>query len=193
MMPSNLSKWLYLLVPSAIYGVGIFCALGYGTDWAEKQTWAVVLTGAVIIWYTWETMLLRRIAFAQRELQLRPFVIFQKEGGRFVIENIGNGAALNVRLGNITMEAPGTKMEIRFPNQLPLLKPKTIADVEIEVRINGEKADSLLAENLDPKYATIDIEVHIHFSNLEGKGYSLIEVISPKTLSMKGFRGEPTL
>lgn len=186
-----LSKWLYLTVPFALYGVGIYYALRYETDWAAKQTWAVILTGFVLIWYTWETMLLRRVAFLQRELQLRPFVVFRKEIEKYVVENIGHGAALDVHIDRVNMEAPGTKMEIRFPNPLPLLKPGAIADVEIEVYINGRKTDPVFAAHLDPKYAIQDVDVHIHFSNLEGKTYSLVEIISPKTLTIKGFRNEP--
>ena len=121
-MSRSISKWLYLLVPLALYGAGMYCALKYGVDWTEKQTWAVILTGVVLIWYTWETMLLRRIAFVQRELQLRPFIVFRREANQYLAENIGNAAALNIRVENITFEAPGTKLEILFPRALPLLK-----------------------------------------------------------------------
>lgn len=103
----------------------------FETDWTAIQTWAVILTGVVLIWYTWETMLLRQVAFLQREVQLRPFVVFRKEGERYVVENIGNGVALMVRIDGVTMEEPPTKLEIRFPNSLSLLKPGTVADVEV--------------------------------------------------------------
>ena len=65
--------------------------------------------------------------------------------------------------------------------------------VPLEVWINGQKADSGFAAHLDPTYAIEDVEVQIHFSNLEGKSYSLVEVVSPQTLSIKGFRSEPAL
>jgi len=188
-----LSKWLYLVIPLAIYGVGIYCALRYETDWTAKQTWAVILTGFVLIWYTWETMLLRRVAFLQREAQLRPFVVFRKEIDNYVVENIGNGAALDVHIDKVGMEAPGTKLEIRFPNHLALLRPGAVANVEIEVHINGKESDPVFAAHLDPRYAILDVDIHIHFSNIEGKNYSLVEVISPKTLSIKGFRNESAL
>jgi len=192
-MLRTFSKWLYLIVPLAVYGVGIYCTLKFETDWTARQTWAVILTGVVLIWYTWETMLLRRVAFLQREVQLRPFVVFRKEGERYVVENIGNGAALGVRIDGLTMEEPGTKLEIRFPNPLSLLKAGAVADVAVEVHINGKKYDSMFAAHLDPKYAIQDLDVHIHFSNIEGKEYSLVEVVSPQTLSIKGFRNEPAL
>ena len=51
----------------------------------------------------------------------------------------------------------------------------------------------MFAAHLDPQYAIQDVDVHIHFSNIEGKEYSLVEVVSPQTLSIKGFRNEPAL
>lgn len=192
-MLRSFSKWLYLVVPLAFYGISIYCVLNFETDWTAKQTWAVILTGFVLIWYTWETMLLRRVAFLQREVQLRPFVVFRKEEDRYVVENIGNGAALGVRIDGITMKEPRSKLEIRFPNSLPLLKPGAVADVQVQVIINGKESDSVFAAHLDPQYAIQDVDVHIHFSNIEGKEYSLVELVSPQTLSIKGFRNEPAL
>ena len=192
-MLRTLSKWLYLIIPLSVYAAGIYCALKFETDWTARQTWAVILTGIVLIWYTWETMLLRRLAFLQREVQLRPFVVFRKEGERYVVENIGNGAALGVRIDSVTMEVPSTKLEIRFPNSLSLLKPGAVAYVEVKVLVNGNESDPMFAAHLDPQYAIQDVDVHIHFSNIEGKQYSLVEVVSPQTLSIKGFRNESTL
>ena len=192
-MTRSISKWLYLLIPLALYSAGIFCTLKYVVDWPEKQTWAVIFTGYILIWYTWETRLLRQIAFGQRELQLRPFIVFRREANQYLAENIGNAAALNIKFENIFMEAPGTKVEILFPNPLPLLKPGASSDVTIQVKINGQISDTLFAAHLDPKYAVEDVDVHIHFSNLEGKSYSLVEVVSPRTLTIKGFRDEKAL
>lgn len=189
----TLSKWLYLIVPLVVYGVGIYCTLKFETDWTARQTWAVVLTGFVVIWYTWETMLLRQVAVFQRELQLRPFVVFRKEGQKYVLENVGNATALGVRIDEIKISEPTTMVEIHFPGSLSLLKPGTIAEVEIDVFINGKKSDPTFAAHLDPKYAIQDVDVHIHFSNIEGKQYSLTEIVSPKTLSIKGFRNQPAL
>jgi hypothetical protein len=187
------SKWLYLIVPLVVYGAGIYCTLKFETDWTARQTWAVVLTGFVLIWYTWETMLLRQVAFLQRELQLRPFVVFRKEGQKYVVENVGNATALGVRIDEIIIGESTTKLEIRFPSSLPLLKPGAVADVEIDVLINGKYSDSTFAAHLDPKYAIQDVDIHIHFSNIEGKQYSLTEIVSPQTLAIKGFHNEPAL
>ena len=60
-------------------------------------------------------MLLRRVAFLQREVQLRPFVVFRKEGGRYAVENIGNGAALGVCIDGVTMEEPEPSLRFASP------------------------------------------------------------------------------
>lgn len=187
------SKWLSLLIPLALYAAGMACALRYGADWTAKQTWAVILTGFILIWYTWETMLLRRVAVLQREGQLRPFVVFRKEGDQYVVENIGNGAALNVQIESISLVAPKTQLDIAFPQPVPLLKPGAVAHIEVTVHINGRKSDPAFAAHLDPEYAIQDVDVHLRFKNVEGKEYALVEVIAPKTISIMGFRNEHAL
>ncbi len=116
------SKWVSLVVPLSLYGAGMICVFAYESDWTAKQTWAVVLTGIILIWYTWETMLLRQVATLQREAQLRPFVVFRSENGKYVVENIGTAAALDVRIDGTTIQAPNLKMDITFPSPVSLLK-----------------------------------------------------------------------
>ena len=187
------SKWASLILPLALYGIGMACAIVYASDWAAKQTWAVILTGVILIWYTWETMLLRQVATLQREAQLRPFVVFRAEGGKYVVENIGLAAALDVRIDRTTIEAPSFKMDIEFPNPVPLLKAGLVAELAVEVKINGTPVDPVFAAHLDAQHAALDIDVHIHFKNIEGKDYSLVETISLKTVTIKGFRNESAL
>lgn len=182
------SKWIWLIFPLGLYGVGIGLALRYGTDWGEKQTWTVILTGAILIWYTWETMLLRRVAVGQRELQLRPFIVFQKVNGGYVVENIGSSAALDVRIDPIALVAPQIRLDIVFPGAIPLLKAGATASIEVTVDVDGRKSDPNFAAHLDPKYAVQDVDVRISFRNLEGKEYQLVQVIAPKTVSIQGFR-----
>ena len=186
-------KWASLFVPLILYGIGMVCVFTYEADWTAKQTWAVILTGAILIWYTWETMLLRHVATLQREAQLRPFVVFRAEAGKYVVENIGTAAALDVRIDSTRIEAPGLDMDIAFPNPVPLLKANSVAELNVEVKINGKTADPVFAVHFDPVSAILDIDVHIHFKNIEGKDYSLVETISPKTVTIKGFRNESAL
>jgi hypothetical protein len=186
-------KWRLLLIPLILYSVGITYTLNNESDWTAKQTWAIILTGFILIWYTWETMFIRHLASLQREGQLRPFVVFRKEDKNYVVENIGNGAALDVRIDSITIKAPNIQLDIAFPQSVPLLKPNAIVEIKAEVLLNGKKSDSAFAAHLDPQHAIIDVDVHIRFKNIEGKNYELVEIIAPKTVSIKGFRDEQAL
>ena len=144
--------------------------------------------------YAWATHKILRanekivnLAISQRELQLRPFIVFQKEGEDYVMKNIGNGPALDVWIETIKINE--TDVEIRFPEHIPLLKPNEVIKHRIEFDVAGKQAAiSIVTAALDPKWTGIDLNFKIHFSNIEGKKYSLEEIIAPKTFQIKGFR-----
>lgn len=46
---------LYIALMLYVAGIG-FTFVVCKDNWTAIQTWAVVLTGIVLIWYTWETM-----------------------------------------------------------------------------------------------------------------------------------------
>jgi hypothetical protein len=60
----------FLIIAVAVYTATVLAAIWLSPDWTATQTWAIALTGLVVIWYTWETMQLRLSAWAQRELEL---------------------------------------------------------------------------------------------------------------------------
>ncbi|MDU0459623.1 MAG: hypothetical protein RW306_12930 [Geobacteraceae bacterium] len=71
-------------------------------NWTAIQTIVLIITGIIVLWYTCETMLLREVSNRQYRLQLRPFIIakYNYINGWVDVTNIGNGVALNVRVGN---------------------------------------------------------------------------------------------
>ncbi len=91
--------------------------------------WQVIIlaiTAVIIFWYTVETYWLRRESQRQTELQLRPFVVLeavrQIEGVGFQVKNIGNGTALNIRIGSVLVKYEGTLSEvIGFPDTVSSL------------------------------------------------------------------------
>src|SRR5438876_1189628 len=96
-------------------------------NWNGIQTIAVVVTGLSLIWYTWETKLLREIAtrqlgatIAQVEAQIRPFVIIDRAYHPFTIRNIGLGPALNVRVHDVDIDLDH-KTGLRFRPQFPVI------------------------------------------------------------------------
>src|SRR5579875_2099451 len=107
-----------LVVAVVAYAAAIAFSFCLVSDWTARQTWAVIATGAAVIWYTWETMLLRETAASQAEIalrqrdatleqievQIRPFVIMEFASRGFALRNIGVGPALNVTVQNVVVD-----------------------------------------------------------------------------------------
>lgn len=177
-MKSSFVLWVALAIYAA--GVGLAFVVCKG-NWTAIQTWAVVLTGIVLIWYTWETMRLREAAFAQRELQLRPFVVVELKKKQFEVTNLGVGVALNVKINEVIIDKE-FEITVRFPESIAVLRPGETQPMQPESS-NGE----FFLAHLDKKYANREIEVKIEFQNVEMKPYSVSERVVPGQLQMKGF------
>lgn len=178
-----------LAIVLGLYAAGIAASLCLMQDWTARQTVAVVLTGAVVIWYTWETMLLRQVAISQREQNLRPFVLFKGDAhGGYAVENLGATPALGIQIEPVKLHMGDVVLEIIFPSSVPLLRAGETAPLESEVAVNGNKVASVHAAHLDPKYAVIELDIHILYRSIEGKPYHLIQTIAPKETVVKGFR-----
>lgn len=107
--------YLGILLPTSI---AVYCLAQPKFDWVFVQTIAVILTGVILIWYTWETKRLReeahrqvvatnkQIRETQRQIdvQLRPFLAVvavwknDQELGTFFLHNMGNGAAVTIKV-----------------------------------------------------------------------------------------------
>lgn len=175
------------------YAGGLIVTFLLTPDWTARQTVAVVLTGAVVIWYTWETMLLRQVALSQLELQFRPFVVFYGTADGYSVENVGNATALAVRIQNVALIDTSISLDIAFPSAVPILRAGERAPMPAEVFLDGKKIHSVYAAHLDPKYAIADVELCILFRNIEGREYSLVQTVAPSTMDIKGFRETPAL
>ena len=182
-MKSSFVLWVAL----GLYAVGVALAFVVcNGNWTAIQTWAVVLTGVVLIWYTWETMRLREAAFAQRELQLRPFVALNFKEKQFELTNLGVGVALNVKINDVTIDKD-LEVTVRFPERIAMLRPGETQQVQAESFKKGKSAGDFFLAHLDKEYANREIEVKIDFQNVEMKSYSVSEQVVPGQLQMKGF------
>jgi hypothetical protein len=183
-MPSRLTRRGPLLAAFALYFCGIAAAFYWCTDWTARQTYAVVLTGLAIIWYTWETKLLRHATLAQRELQLRPLVVLElkKEGG-FWAHNVGYGPALNVSVDEVTIDQT-EEVVVRFPAAICILEAGKSAHVVAESFKKGKPADDFFLAHLDPQYANRDLRLRVTFQNAEMRPYSVTESVRPQVLSV---------
>ena len=79
----------------------------------------VAITCLVLFYYTRETYRLRKATEAQIELQLRPYLIFERDelgyneingtfcptGFRAILKNIGNGPALNIHISDFSLKS----------------------------------------------------------------------------------------
>lgn len=181
-MPKH--KWIALAACLFFYLGGIVIALYFCADMVTIQTLAVILTGIILIWYTWETMLLRLIASSQRELDLQPFVIYKNLSGQHWIENAGRGVAINISINTLEIGDSSYRLEILFPKKIPILKPGKSQQLTPTVKINGNEVNNLHASHLNPIYANQDTEVEVTFSNTEKTRYSVKETVSPHNLEI---------
>jgi hypothetical protein len=80
-----------LLILLAIYGllmlIGWFCI----NDSTKLQTWAIIVSGFILIWYSWETRLLRVIASDQKDQQIQPLIIYEnRRAGHYINPRFSN-------------------------------------------------------------------------------------------------------
>jgi hypothetical protein len=177
-----------LWIALALYAAGIGLSFIVCKDnWTAIQTWAVVLTGVVLIWYSWETMRLREVAFSQREIQLRPFVVLELKKKQIEITNIGVGVALNVKIKEVTIDKEHDII-VRFPAEgIAVLRSGETQPVQAESFKKGTSVGDFFLAHLNNEYANQEIELKIEFQNIEMKSYSVSERVVPGQLRMKGF------
>lgn len=183
-------RWLQLTL--LIAGYALTVGVGYyiwSTRYDAISAWAVSLTGAVVLWYTWETMQLRQAAYREREGQLRPFIVFQRSDQHYEIVNVGHGTALNINIETLVVSSE-FELEIRFPHAVAYLKPNASVEFKTESYLKGNRSDENWLASIDPKYVKRNLDIKIHFSNIEGRKYSLVQTVAPGTVEIQGFRNE---
>jgi len=179
----ELALWL------ALYGIVLAVTLFLTKDWNQTEAVAVALTGAIIIWYTWETNLLRSEAQRQIEIQLRPFVVVIPGNKKFRISNIGNGPALNVSIEDVLVD-PNLDISIHFPDYISFLSKGETVDVHAESYKRGKPVGDFFNAHLNPSYANQTLLLKIEFQNVEEQRYSVEERVSPEKMQIAGIKGK---
>ena len=177
----RLARPLTLLALLAIYAVAIWLAFVCESDWTARQTWAVILTGAAVIWYTWETRELRQATYAQMDLQIRPYVVLQPDGRSSLVTNFGSGVALHVHIEPVVVDTK-ERIELRFPKTVPVLRSGESVSPEITCYKEGKPTSDIYKDLLNPKNATEEYEVKLCFDNLELKPYTRTQRVSPNSI-----------
>ena len=171
-----------------LYIVVVIASQLYFKCWDTTQTVAVALTGLVVIWYTIETKKLRAESQKQTEIQQRPFVILKVEKRNFVLQNIGNGPALNVKVNPVQVSADH-EIIIRFNEHHPTLVTEESLTISAESFKKGKSAGDFFLAHLDPEYANRILNIVIEYQNIELRKYITKERVSPQKREIIDFHG----
>lgn len=168
-----------LFILLAIYGllmwVGWFCI----DDPTKLQTWAIIVSGFILIWYSWETRLLRVIASDQKDQQIQPLIIYENRRAGHYIKNIGNGVALNIQINRVLIGG-SEDIEVTFPDSTPVLTPGEEVQVKGEFRLRGvELSDVNGMAHLSAGFSNQISTMSIGYSNIQYRKYLTTEQISP--------------
>jgi len=146
-----------------------------------------VLTATLValVWYTWETHRLRRETQRQVEVQQRPFVILEPtartHSGDLLglkMKNIGNGTAVNIRVGSdpdsaaIPFLAKGETCLLRIQTAFRQEQPRTPPTLAL-----GDNEYNLF---LDPASARDTAVFTIQFQNVQMQQYLVKERIASR-------------
>jgi hypothetical protein len=171
-----------------VYAAVIILVFMLTSDWIARQTWTVVLTGAVILWYSWETKLLRDTAQRQIDAQIRPFVILRPAPGGVALENIGAGPALNIRVKDVLISEE-EDFRITFPESVPLLRQGGSTPIKAISMHGTTNVGDFFVPHLNPKYATLELNLTIVYQNVDLRAYEMTQTSSPGQMLITGFTG----
>lgn len=176
-----------------VYLVGVSIVFQQASDWTARQTWVVILTGVVVIWYTWETRKLRAVATHQIAMQIRPLVLADPRvhDNSVTVNNIGHGPALNVRMTEVELERMPSPLQageewpltLRFDGSVPILKTGDEARFAIEVYLAGERFADIYAATIDPRYTDQTVILTIKYEDIDLKHYTIRQTIAPHSMT----------
>jgi hypothetical protein len=178
----SLSAYLFAIMVA-------FLAYGGCDKWTYLSTVAIILTGAILIWYTWETYLLRSEAQRQTELQLRPFVIIVPEQNSFQLRNVGNGTALNISVADVLIDQ-AFDVKIHFPDHISFLSKNDTTSIKAEGYRKGKPAGDFFNAHLYKEYANRSLKLVIEFQNVESQTYVVEETVSPEKMTIDGIQSK---
>ncbi len=166
-----------------IYVIVIALILKFSANGSTAETWVTITTGFILIWYTWETMILRQIASKQLDLQLQPLVIY-KNDEKEEIENIGNSVALNIKIEPVRKKNGDFMREIIFPEFTAPLKPNHKTEIKTKTYLNGEEINLEHSAYLNVKHATDQSILIINFENQIGEKFYVKQLVAPKNTTI---------
>jgi hypothetical protein len=130
-------------------------------------------------------MQLRRAAVAQRDLQLRPFVVIEPVEHGFRLKNLGPGTALNVKAEDVVISAED-QIRLHFPERIPVLPCGEVRNIAAQSFHGDVNAGDFFAAHLDPQWAALELDIRVTFQDTEMRSFSVSEKVRPGTLEIQG-------
>jgi len=165
-------------------------------DWLDiVQTFVIILTLLVLIKYTYETYKLRRETEKQIKFITRPFVVINRSinGDNYVLKNVGNGVAFNVRIDDIVYQSRKDKSKIifRIPQYKELIMPNSEIPIKDFLVIDPKSGESTNGQGMFDFNVLIglsennDLEIKILYNNVLGQEYVTSETLRNKNIELK--------
>lgn len=141
------------------------------SDSTKLQTLAIIVSGFMLIWYSWETRLLRVIASDQKDQQIQPLVVYETRSAGHHIKNIGSGVALNISIDKI-MIGSSQDAWIIFPKPTLVLSPNQESQIDGDFFLKGNKLSDINGTaHLSTGYAVQTSILVIRYQNIQGRKY----------------------
>lgn len=148
------------------------------SDSTKLQTWAIIISGFMLIWYSWETRLLRVIASDQKDQQIQPLVVYENKNAGHYIKNIGSGVALNISIDKI-MIGSSQDTWIIFPKPTLVLSPDQESQIDGDFFLKGNKLSDINGTaHLNTGFAVQTSTLVIRYQNIQGRKYLTKQKIS---------------
>jgi hypothetical protein len=195
---AELKRYTGLLASFALYFILVSATYRWAVSWgfeaiAALQTAGLIVTGVILIWYTWETRQLGLEARRQTELQIKPFVVLDvqnaSDDGTFVLKNIGNGAAINVGIKDIEVVPGHNDIVVRFTDLPRFLGRGDAAPIRPNSLVEGKPISvrDFFVSNIRPEYANQEISFEITFQDAEFRTHVVEQRVLPERLEITGF------
>ena len=172
-LPPLIFVILYLLITLGAYFIS--------PEILKAQTLAIIFTGVVIIFYTWETYKLRSETQRQTELQNLPFVTLKTDHRGIILQNIGKGPAINIHIDNFYHD-PEIEYKFEFSN-LDMLKEGEEKIILGENYVSNHITRKTIfgdEGSFNPNSIDKEREVKINFQSIDMVSYSIVQKIIPK-------------
>jgi len=158
----------------------------------------LVWTMLAIIWYSFETLLIKKIGLKQNIIQMAPVLIiyYREKPSRITIRNIGKGPAFNVEIEKINVFLNDIKKNAEY--QLRIDDPPVIIQDEErllkgDMRIDGKSIfDTSTADHstvwIEPEYTNWEVEFSVMYNDMENNIYESKIAVFKNTLKLISYR-----